>query len=68
MLSKRPPTKIVDLANVILRAVEQRNVLGQPRLCCGIWYRLLDRLGLHAIEVVDVINEQLSIDESLIDF
>src|SRR5579859_2095473 len=57
MFSKRPPTKVVDLLQVFIRAFEQRYILGHPGPCSRIRNMIGHGLAVELVEVLDVVAE-----------
>ena len=64
VLAQRPPTIIIHFLEVLLRALEKRNVFFHPLRCAGIGNSLGYILILHAVEIIHIGLEILIFQES----
>ena len=63
MLAQRPPAVIVELFELLLRALEEGHVLLHPLPCLGVGNGLHDVLVFHLVEVVHVVLVVLGLEE-----
>ena len=64
MLAQRPPTIIIHLFKITLRAFKQRNVVFHPLRSFCIRNRLNDILIFHSIKIIRIMAEILILQES----
>ena len=64
MLTQRPPTIIIHLFKITLRAFKQRNVVFHPLRSFCVRNRLNDILIFHSIKIIRIMAEILILQES----